>query len=86
MKDDVIELSEESKIGKKLTDKITRKTIILVLSFIIALIFFNTSFYLVKSSSMEIGLKLFNEFQSVDDPNLEKMIDVYIKQFEVIII
>jgi len=35
---------------------------------------------------MEIGLKLFNEFQSVDDPNLEKMIDVYIKQFEVIII
>lgn len=78
-----LDLPEESKVGKKLTDLTTKRTIVLVLSLLLAIILFNPDFYLTTMTAMDFGLKIFNEFQSINDPNLKLCFDLYVNQFKV---
>lgn len=75
-----LEMPEESKVGKKLSDLTTKRVIILVLSMIFAIILFNPSFYYDSLSSMDFGIKIFNDFDSVYDPNLKRTFDIYVEQ------
>lgn len=73
---------EESKVGKKLTDLTTRRVIILVLSMIIGVILFNSSFYYSALTSMDFGMKIFNEFNDLTDPSFNLTFSIYIKEHQ----
>ena len=73
---------EESKVGKKLTDLTTRRVIILVLSMIIGVILFNSNFYYTAMTSMDFGIKIFNEFNDFNDPSLNLTFNIYVKEHE----
>lgn len=70
---------EESKIGKKLTELTTKRVIILVLSMIIGIIVFNSSFYYSTLNSIDFGMKIFNEISNPDDPTFSKLFNAYIE-------
>ena len=74
------EVPEESKVGKLLADKTTKKVIILILSMMIGIILFNTSFYLEKKTGMEMGLKIFSNFESMNDPDLNLTFSIYVSE------
>ena len=74
------EVPEESKVGKLLADRTTKKVIILILSMMIGIILFNTSFYLEKKTGMEMGLKLFSNFASMNDPDLNLSFSIYVSE------
>ena len=74
------EVPEESKVGKLLADKTTKKVIILILSMMIGIILFNTSFYLEKKTGMEMGLKIFTNFESMNDPDLNLTFSIYVSE------
>jgi len=84
VKEEDLDIPEESKVGKKLTDLTTKRTIVLVLSLLLAIILFNPDFYLQTLTAMDFGLKLFNEFKTITDPNLKICFDIYVEQFKVI--
>lgn len=69
---------EESKIGKKLTELTTKRVIILVLSMIIGIIVFNSSFYYSTLNSIDFGMKIFNEISNPDDPTFSRLFNAYI--------
>lgn len=69
----------ESKVGKKLSDLTTSRVIILVLSMMIGIILFNSSFYYESNKSMDLGIKIFKTFDK-DDPNLKLTFDIYVKE------
>ena len=73
-------VSEESKVGKKLTDLTTRRVIILVLSMIIGVIIFNSTFYYSPMTSMDFGLKIFNDFDDIDDEAIKISFDLYVNE------
>ena len=74
------EVPEESKVGKLLADKTTKKVIILILSMMIGIILFNTSFYLEKKTGMEMGLKIFTNFNSMNDPDINLTFSIYVSE------
>ncbi len=78
-----LDIPEESKVGKKLTDLTTKRTIVLVLSLLLAIILFNPDFYLPTLTAMNLGLKLFNEFQYLNDTDLKLSFDAYVEMFQV---
>lgn len=69
--------SEESKVGKKLSELTTKRVIILVLSMMVGIILFNSSFYYETKKSMDLGIKIFKSFD-VDDPNLNITFSIYV--------
>jgi hypothetical protein len=69
----------ESKVGKKLSDLTTSRVIILVLSMMIGIILFNSSFYYESKKSMDLGIKIFKTFEK-DDPNLNMTFDIYVNE------
>ena len=71
---------EESKVGKKLSDLTTRRVIILVLSMMIGIILFKSSFYYEMMNSMDFGMKIFEEFDTVNDPNFNLTYNIYINE------
>ena len=71
---------EESKVGKLLADRTTKKVIILVLAMMIGIILFSSSFYLEKKTGMEYGLKIFKNFKSINDPNLNLSFSIYVTE------
>ena len=71
---------EESKVGKKLSDLTTRRVIILVLSMMIGIILFKSSFYYEMTNSMDFGIRIFEEFDSVNDPNFNLTFNIYINE------
>lgn len=71
---------EESKVGKKLTELTTKRVIILVLSMIIGVILFNSTFYYSALTSMDFGMKIFNEFTDDNDPSLNLTFNIYVKE------
>ena len=79
-----VDIPEESKVGKKLTDLTTKRVIILVLSMMIAIMLFNPSLYYDPLSSMNFGIKIFNDFTSVLDPNLILAFNIYVDEHKVI--
>ena len=46
----------------------------------IGIILFNTSFYLEKKTGMEMGLKLFSNFASMNDPDLNLTFSIYVSE------
>ncbi|CAG9322321.1 unnamed protein product [Blepharisma stoltei] len=56
-----LKIPEESKIGKKLSELTTKRIIILVLSVMIMLPFFSTTFYNESNASYEYGLEVIND-------------------------
>ncbi len=74
------EVPEESKVGKLLADRTTKKVIILILSMMIGIILFNTSFYLEKKTGMEMGLKIFSNFLSPNDPDVNLTFSIYVSE------
>ena len=74
------EVPEESKVGKLLADRTTKKVIILILSMMIGIILFNTSFYLEKKTGMEMGLKIFTNFNSMNDPDINLTFSIYVSE------
>ena len=78
--DDNGEVPEESKVGKLLADRTTKKVIILILSMMIGIILFNTSFYLEKKTGMEMGLKIFTNFASPNDPDVNLTFSIYVSE------
>lgn len=79
-KENDIVILEESKVGKKLTDLTTKRVIILVLSMIIGVILFNSSFYYKPMTSMDFGLKIFNYYNSPTDPGLLFSFELYLDE------
>ncbi len=75
-----IVVPEESKIGKKLSDLTTRRVIILVLSMMIGIILFNSSFYYEMLNSMDFGIKIFEEFDTINDPNFNLTFNIYVNE------
>jgi hypothetical protein len=75
-----IEMPEESKVGRKLSDLTTRRVIILVLSMMIGIILFNSSFYYNVMSSMDFGIKIFEEFPTSNDPNFNLTFNIYVNE------
>jgi class 3 adenylate cyclase len=71
---------EESKVGKKLLDLTTRRVIILVLAMMMGIILFDSSFYLSPLTSMNFGIKIFNDFDSVDVPEFNLTFDIYVNE------
>lgn len=71
----------ESKVGKLLAEKTTKRVIILVLSMMISIILFNSSFYIEEKTGMEYGLKIFNGFKSINDPNFNLSFSIYVNEF-----
>ena len=71
---------EESKVGKLLSDRTTKKVIILVLAMMIGIILFSPSFYLEKKTGMEYGLKIFSNFKTINDPNLNLSFSIYVTE------
>jgi len=69
----------ESKLGKKLSDLTTSRLIILVLTLMIGIILFNSSFYYESKKSMELGIKIFKTFDK-NDPNINLTFDIYVKE------
>jgi hypothetical protein len=69
----------ESNVGKQLSELTTRKVIILVLSMMIGISLFNSSFYVEIKTSMDIGIKIFKSFE-LNDPNLNLTFDIYVKE------
>lgn len=69
----------ESKVGKKLTELTTSRVIILVLSMMIGIILFNSSFYYESKKSMDLGIKIFKTFDK-NDPNLNFTFDIYVEE------
>lgn len=69
----------ESKVGKRLSDLTTSRVIILVLSMMIGIILFNSSFYYESKKSMDLGIKIFKSFDK-NDPNLNMTFDIYVNE------
>ncbi len=69
---------EKSKVGKKLSDSTMHRVIVLVLSMIMGIIIFNPNFYYKEITSLEYGIKMFNEFDSLEDPAVNITIDAYL--------
>jgi hypothetical protein len=69
---------DKSKVAKKLADSTMRRVIILVLAMIIGIILFNPNFYYNPISSLEFGIKMFNDYSSLDDPGLKVTFETYI--------
>jgi hypothetical protein len=80
MVDDKTDVPEESKVGRKLSDLTTKRVIILVLSMMIGIILFNASFYYNIMTSMDYGIKIFEEFDSSDDPNFNLTFNIFISE------
>ncbi len=73
-------IPQESKVGKKLSDLTTRRVIILVLAMMIGIILFNSSFYYSTVTSMDFGIKIFNDFDNYSDPNFNLTFDIYVSE------
>ncbi len=69
----------ESKVGKRLSELTTSRVIILVLSMMIGIILFNSSFYYEAKKSMDLGIKIFKSFDK-NDPNLNMTFDIYVNE------
>ena len=74
------EVPEQSKVGKLLADRTSKKVIILVLAMMIGIILFNSNFYLEKKTGMEMGLKIFTNFDSMNDPDLNLTFSIYVSE------
>lgn len=70
----------ESRLGKKLSDLTTRRVIVLVLSMMLGIMLFNSSFYYDQLNSMDFGIRMFNDFGSADDPNFNLTFDIYVNE------
>jgi class 3 adenylate cyclase len=70
---------EESKVGKKLSDLTTRRVIILVLSMMIGIILFDSSFYLSPLTSMDFGIKAF-AIKNLSDPKFNLTFNIYVNE------
>jgi hypothetical protein len=70
--------SEHSKVGKKLSEATMRRVIILVLAMILGIIIFNPNFYFNEITSIEFGIRMFNDYSSIDDNGLKVIFDNYI--------
>jgi hypothetical protein len=75
-----VDVPEESKVGKKLSDLTTKRVIILVLSMMIGIILFNSSFYYNVMTSMDFGIKMFEEFKNADDPKFNLTFNIYVNE------
>ena len=71
-------LLEESQVGKRLSDQISKRTILLVLSIIVMAPILTSSMYLDKDSSPQYGLKWLNRFIGGDPAMFEEAWEVYI--------
>ena len=71
-------IADKSKVGKKLSDSTMRRVIILVLSMILGIIIFNPNFYFQEITSLEYGIKMFNDFSFLDDPGVNITFDAYV--------
>lgn len=81
MEDSMENKHTETKVGKLLAEKTTKRVIILVFSMMIAIILFNSSFYIEEKTGMEYGLKVFTGFKSVNDPNFNLTFSIYVNQY-----
>lgn len=70
----------EMKIARKLSDLILRRVILLILSMIIGIIFFDPTFYSKAESSMEFGMKIFNVFPDYNSPAVNLTFNIYVEE------
>jgi len=82
IKEEELDIPDESKVGKKLTDLTTKRTIVLVLSLLMAIILFNPDFYLQTMTAMDLGLRIFGEFKDLNDPDYMRVFNLYVNQFK----
>lgn len=61
------QVDQETKVGKKLSDLITRRVIVLVLSMLLSVPVFSDTSYLDDNQSFELGLSFFNGYNTGDD-------------------
>ena len=71
----------ESNVGKQLSELTTSRVIVLVLTMMIGILLFNTSFYIESRSSMDLGIKIFKNF-NITDPNLNLTFNIYVNEHQ----
>lgn len=76
-----IKVAEETKVGKKLTDRTTRSVIIIILSLIIGTIVFDSELYYTPFSSQDFGMKVFDEVKNLTDPSFPLLFDLFKAEF-----
>ena len=74
--------SDNSNVGKKLSELTTKRLITLVLTLIIICLFMNPYFFVNINSSKDIGLAFLNEFDSVNDELFKLAYNVLIEEYE----
>jgi hypothetical protein len=73
---------ERSKLGKKMSEATMKKVIILVLSMIFGIIIFNPNFYYQPITSMDYGIKVFNDYKNINDPAVKIIFDFFVSQHQ----
>jgi hypothetical protein len=71
----------ESNVGKQLSELTTSRVIVLVLTMMIGILLFNTSFYIESRSSMDLGIKIFKNF-NITDSNLNLTFNIYVNEHQ----
>ena len=71
----------ESNVGKQLSELTNSRVIVLVLSMMIGILLFNTTFYIETRTSMDLGIRIFKSF-NITDPNLNLTFNIYINEHQ----
>lgn len=72
--------NNETKVARKLSDLILTRVILMILFMIFGIIFFDPNFYFKAESSMEYGLKIFNEFPDLKSPVVNLTFNIYVQE------
>ncbi len=82
----LINQNSETKVAQKLSDLILTRVILMILFMIFGIILFDPAFYFKAESSMEYGLKIFNEFADYNSPIVNMTFNIYVNEHLVIIV
>lgn len=73
----------ETKVARKLSDLILTRVILMILFMIFGIILFDPGFYFKAQSSMEYGMKIFNEFPDYNSPLVNLTFNIYVQEHSV---
>lgn len=74
-----VPVGEESKVGKKLSDLITRRVIVLVLAMLLSVPIFSDTTYLADDSSFDMGMRILDSY-AVGDESFNTCFQSFITQ------
>ena len=73
-------ITDESKVGRKLLAKNSKRVIIIILSVLLSIILFDSLFYVDIMSSMDMGIEVFNDFETPYEYYFNLTFDIYVQE------